>query len=76
MHGVCLGPGELIIIAWKIYSRSIREEKSLVKTNARYLNPMLFSAGVFMHSKPIFSKLSKFLNTTFLYTCLDSTLCI
>lgn len=60
MHGGGLGPGALTIIAWWIFIRSIREEKSLGKTNAHNLNQMLFSVGVFMHSKQIFSKLSKF----------------
>lgn len=37
---------------------------------------MLFSVGVFLHSKQVFSNLSTFLNMTALYTYLDLILCI
>lgn len=47
-----------------------------METNAHNLNLMLFSVGVFMHSKQVFSNLSTFLNITALYTYLDLILCI
>lgn len=72
------GPVLVLVYLPLLLSKHLVEAwgKSLVEMNACNLNLMLFSVGVFVHSKQVFSNLSTFLNMTALYTYLDLILCI